>query len=106
MYNVYKDGYPIIGGDGNGSSDTVLQAAQQGVLRPTREIYTQIEVCEEAGFSVAGSETLSETGGPPVSTVLAAPLLGGAVLSLCVRRGSGSVRRVRISPDRRPGGVS
>jgi hypothetical protein len=105
-YEVYEDAHLVIGGDVNGSCDTVLRAAQQGVLRPTRETYTQSEGCEEAGFSVADSETLPEPGGPPVSTVLAAPLLGGAVLSLCVRRGSGSVRRARVSPHGRGRGSS
>jgi len=56
-------------------------------LKPTQETYTQIEVCEEVGFSVPGSESLPETGGPPLLIIATLGLLlGGASCSLGVRR--------------------
>ena len=64
-YEVYADGSLNIGGDVLGSCDTVLQEVQQTRAEPTREIYMQIEVCEDAGFPVPGSESLPETGGHP-----------------------------------------
>ena len=87
-YEVYEDGSLIIGGDVLGSCDTVLQSIQQGPLKPSRETYTQVEICEEAGFSVPGSESLPETGGPPLPIIAALGLLllGGALCSLGVRR--------------------
>jgi hypothetical protein len=85
-YEVYADGSLNIGGDVLGSCDTVLQSVRQGPLEPTRETYMQIEACEEAGFQVPGSESLPETGGPPVLAALAVLLAGGAILSLGVRR--------------------
>ena len=70
-----------------GSCDTVLQSVRQGPLKPTRETYTQIEVCEEMGFPVPGSESLPETGGPPLLIIATLGLLlGGALRSLGVRR--------------------
>ena len=70
-----------------GSRGTVLQSVRQGPLKPTRETYTQTEVCEEADFSVPGSESLPETGGPPLLIIATLGLLlGGALCSLGLRR--------------------
>ena len=85
-YEVYEDGTLITGGDVLGSCDKVLQEVQQTGAKPTRGILREVEICEEAGFSVPGSESLPETGGPPVAATLAALLLVGAILLLGVRR--------------------
>jgi hypothetical protein len=70
-----------------GSCGTVLQSVRQGPLKPSGETYTQIEVREEVGFSVPGSEFLPETGGPPLLIIATLGLLlSGALCSLGVRR--------------------
>ncbi len=81
-YEVYADGSLDIGGDVLGSCDTVLEAIQRGPLEPTRETYRQVQVCEEAGFRVPGSEFLPETGGPSLPVVAAL----GLVLSCALCR--------------------
>lgn len=81
-YELYEDGTLIIGGDMNGSCDTVLQEVRQTGAKPDREILRQVEICEEAGFHVPGSESLPETSGPPLLIVAALGLLVGCPLLL------------------------
>ena len=85
-FELYADGTLIIGGDVVGSCEALVREARPKPVNPDREFLRQIEACEEAGFSVPGSESLPETGGPPVLAALAVSLAGGAILSLGVRR--------------------
>ena len=82
---MYEDG-TIIGGDVQGSRDMVLQEVQQTGAKPPREIYRQVEACEEAGFSVPGSESLPETGGPSLPVVAAPGLILSCALCRLVAR--------------------
>ncbi len=85
-FELYADGTLIIGGDVVGSYEALVREARPKPVKPDREFLRQIEACEEAGFPVPGSESLPETGGPPVLTALAVLIAGGAILSLGVRR--------------------
>ena len=88
-YKVYADGSLNIGGDVQGSCDTVLQEVQQTGAKPPREIYRQVEACEDAGFSVPGSESLPETGGPSLPIVAALGLILSCALYRLGTRGPG-----------------
>lgn len=86
-YEIYEDGTFVIGGDVIGSCDAVLQETQQTGTQPSGEVLRQVEICTEAGFPPEGSESLPETGGPPLSILVASGLLLGAALcSLGIRR--------------------
>lgn len=86
-FELYEDGTLIIGGDVAGSCDTVLETFRLTDERPPRDVYKQVEACEEFGFRVPGSESLPETGGPSLPVLAALGLvLSCALCGLAVRR--------------------
>ena len=70
-FELYANGSITIGGDVNGSCEALVREARPKPVEPDRELLSWIEACEEAGFSVPGSESFPETGGPSLPIVAA-----------------------------------
>ena len=87
-YELYADGSIVVGGDVASSCDTVLESfLETNEEDPPRDTYRQVAICEEFGFEVPGSESLPETGGPPLPVVAALGLVLACTLCrLATRR--------------------
>ncbi len=73
-----------------GSCDTLLESfLETDEKNPPRDTYRSVEICEEFGFEVPGSESLPETGGPSLPVVAAMGLiLACALFRIGTRRSS------------------